>query len=437
MKNQLNKNTVLSLILNLLLLITVSGCNNEKEIRNENKEEHNIKEAGLNEDAENHTDEVTLSEEQIKLMGIEFSKIGSQNINGYIVASGEIMIDSDNESKVGGIIPGRIKKIYVKEGSFVRAGQTLAVIENPDIINVQVEYINSRNDYEFAKQEYNRQQKLSSDNIGSKKNLAELESIYRKALANYKTNEEKLEGYKISKDRFDKIYQDTAANLQKTYSITAPISGYVVSRMVTAGQYVEPSTDMFHIVNNSTVFVDLNIYEKDLQYIKQGQKAVIESGARQNNIYEGKISFINKVFDDLKRTVKVRISIDNRSQELYPFMFVTAKIYVSDGNVTAVPVSAIETEGDNKYIFVKTNEMKLIENHDDHKSEEESEEGKDHNEKTGIVFRKYQIRTGISDDRYIEIFPLQELNDGDEVVSKGTFYLKSELKKEELGEHEH
>ena len=239
MKYQLIKNTLQSLILNLLLLIAVTGCNSEKEIKNENKEDHH-EAAGHNDDAENHKDDVILSEKQIKLMGIEFSKIESQNISGYIKASGEIMIDSDNESKVGGIIPGRIKKIYVKEGSFVRAGQTLAVIENPDIINVQVDYINSKNDYEFAKQEYNRQQKLSSDNIGSKKNLAELESIYRKALANYKTNEEKLESYKISKNRFDNIYPDTAANLQKTYSITAPISGYVVSRMVTAGQYVEP-----------------------------------------------------------------------------------------------------------------------------------------------------------------------------------------------------
>ncbi len=436
MKNHFIKNTVLTIILNLFLLLFVSGCNSEKDIKNENKDEHHG-ETGHKHDAENHEDEVTLSEEQINLMGIEYSKIESQNINGYIKASGEIMIDSDNESKVGGIIPGRIKKIYVKEGSFVRAGQTLAVIENPDLINVQVDYINSRNDFEFAKQEYNRQQKLSSDNIGSKKNLAELESIYRKALANYKTNEEKLEGYKISKDRFDKIYQDTTANLQKTYSITAPISGYIVSRMVTAGQYVEPSTDMFHIVNNSTVFVDLNIYEKDLQYIKQGQKAVIETGAGQNKNYEGKISFINKIFDDLKRTVKVRISIDNRSQELYPFMFVTAKIYVSDGNVTAVPVSAIETEGENKFVFVKTNETKLIENHTDHEDDSEHEKGEEHKPVAGFVFKKYQVRTGISDDKFIEIFPLQELNDGEEVVSKGTFYLKSELKKEELGEHEH
>ncbi|MBS1551956.1 MAG: efflux RND transporter periplasmic adaptor subunit [Bacteroidetes bacterium] len=420
--------------INLILIIFFTGCSNKEELNNENKKDHSG-EAGHNEKEEDHREEVVLSEEQIKLMGIEFSKIELQNISGYIKVSGEIMINSDNESKVGGIIPGRIKKIFVKEGSFVRAGQTLAVIENPDLINVQVDYINSKNEFEFAKQEYNRQQKLSSDNIGSKKNLAELESVYKKALANFKTNEEKLAGYNISRNRFDKVYQDTNVNLQKTYAVTAPISGYVVSRMVTNGQYVEPSTDMFHIVNNSTVYADLNIYEKDLLYIKPGQKAVIETGSGQSRIYEGKISFINKVFDDLKRTVKVRISIDNRSQELYPYMFVTAKIFVSDGNVTAVPVSAVETEGENKFLFVKTDETKSIESHEGHKDEQEEKD--EHKPSEGIVFRKHQIRTGISDDKYIEIFPIEELSSGVEVVSKGTFYLKSELKKEELGGHEH
>ncbi len=434
MKKLFIKNFLVCVVLNLLLLFSLTGCESEKEIKNENKEDHSG-EAGHRENEEDHGDEVVLSEEQIRLMGIEFSKIESRNISGYIKVSGEIMINSDNESKVGGIIPGRIRKIFVKEGSYVRAGQTLAIIENPDLINVQVDYINSKNDFEFAKQEYDRQQKLSIDNIGSKKNLAELESIYKKALANFKTNEEKLAGYNISGKRFDKVYEDTNVNLQKTYSVTAPISGYVVSRMVTNGQYVEPSTDMFHIVNNSTVFVDLNIYEKDLQYIKQGQKAVIETGSGNNRIYEGKISFINKVFDDLKRTVKVRVSIDNKSQELYPYMFVTAKIFVSDGNVTAVPVSAVETEGESKFLFVKTDETKSIENHEGHKDEHEEKD--EHKPSEGIVFRKHQIRTGISDDKYIEIFPFQGLNSGDEIVSKGTFYLKSELKKEELGGHEH
>lgn len=152
------------------------------------------------------------------------------------------------ESKVGSIIPGRIKKIYVKEGSFVKAGQTMAVIENPQLIDVQVEYINAKNEYEFSKREYERQLKLNSDNIGSKKTLNELESKYKKSLADYKTLEEKLSSYKISKNRFDNIYEDTVANLQKYYSISAPISGNIIERNVSVGQYVEPSSDMFHLL---------------------------------------------------------------------------------------------------------------------------------------------------------------------------------------------
>jgi len=353
------------------------------------------------------------------------------------------MMNQDNESKVGSIIPGRVKKIYVKEGSYVRAGQTLALIENPDLINVQVDYINAKNDFEFAKQEYERQQKLSSDNIGSKKNLAEIESNYKRALANYKTLEEKLSTYKISKSRFDNIYTDTTADLQRNYSITAPISGNVISRMITIGQYVEPSMDMFHIVNTTTVFVDLSIFEKDLSHIKVGQKVSIEAGSNPDKTYDGKVSFINKVFDDKNRTVKVRVTVNNKSQELYPFMFVTAKIYVNDDNVLALPVSAIESEGENKYIFVKTDERKKIETHAEHSEEDEHEDGEEHKERNedkgeeGIVFKKYQVNTGISDDKFIEIFPIEELREGSEVVSKGTFYLKSELMKGELGEHDH
>lgn len=437
MKFKIMNKIFAAVVINFLLIIIFTGCNSRKEAVNESKDVHS-EESEHKEEGDTHENEVALSEEQIKLMSIELSKIESQNINGYIKVNGEIMMNQDNESKVGSIIPGRVKKIYVKEGSFVRAGQTLAVIENPDLINVQVEYINAKNDYEFTKQEYNRQQKLNNDNIGSRKNLAEIESNYKRALANYKTLEEKLTSYKISKSRFDNIYTDTVADLQRNYSITAPISGNVVSRMITIGQYVEPSMDMFHIVNTTTVFVDLNIFEKDLSHIKAGQKVTIESGSNPDKTYEGKVSFINKVFDDKNRTVKVRVTINNKSQELYPFMFITAKIYVSDDNVMAVPISAVESEGENKYIFVKTDERKKIETHGEHSGGDEHAEGEVHKEgEEGIVFKKYQINTGISDEKFMEIFPGDQIKEGDKVVSKGTFYLKSELMKEELGGHEH
>jgi len=422
----------------ILFALLLTGCNNEKineKLETEKKE------------AENHVEEpsgeLALTDEQIKTMGIESAKLELQNISGYIKVNGEVMINPDQESKVGSIISGRIRKIYVKEGSFVKAGQTLAIIENPDLINIQVDYINAKNEYEYSKSEYERQLKLNNDNIGSKKSLNELETKYKRSLADYKTLEEKLGSYKISKNRFNDLYEDTVANLQKYYTISSPISGNVIERNVTIGQYVESSTDMFHIVNTSTVFVDLNVFEKDLPYISAGQKVTLDVSVDPYEVYEGTVTYVNKVFDDEKRTVKVRVAINNKREKLLPNMFVAARIYIKQESVLAVPISAIETEGENKYIFVKTDEVKEMEEPDEHEEgehdeeEHKEEENKEPEHKKGIVFKKIRVNTGISDDKFIQVFPIDELKEGGLVVTKGTFYLKSELKKGELGEHEH
>ena len=177
-----------------------------------------------------------------------------------------------------------------------------------------MDYINAKNEYEYSKKEYERQLKLNSDNIGSGKTLNLLETNYKKSLADYKTLEEKLLSYKISKNRFNNIYEDTVANLQRYYTITAPISGSIVERNITIGQYVEPSSDMFHIVNTSTVFVDLNVFEKDLEYVSAGQKVSLEVSVNPYEVYEGTVTYVNKIFDDEKRTVKVRVAINNKRE---------------------------------------------------------------------------------------------------------------------------
>jgi cobalt-zinc-cadmium efflux system membrane fusion protein len=301
------------------------------------------------------------------------------------------------------------------------------------MINVQVEFIKAKNEFEYSKLEYERQLKLSSDNIGSKKTLAEFEAKYKNALADYKTYEQKLLSYKISKQRFENIYQDSTVNLQRYYSVTAPISGYIVKRMASVGQFVEPSTDLFQIVNTAQVFADLSIFEKDLALVSYGQIVKIDAEVNPYESYEGVISYINKVFDDKNRSVKVRVAINNRTGKLLPFMFVTAKIYTTAKTVLAVPISALETEGENKFIFIKTDEQKEKE------SQGKDEEKKGEHEikyETGTVFKKISVNTGRADDKYIEIFPLDKLEIGNEVVTGGTFYLKSELMKGEL-EHEH
>ncbi len=415
-------------------IVSINGCSDKSEA--EMTGDKHLVQSEEKGHEEEQADEIALTDEQIKFMDIQTQNLDYQNISGYIKVNGEVIMNPDNESRVGSLISGRIKKIYVKEGSFVRTGQTLAIIENPELINIQVEYIHAKNEYEYSKLEYERQLKLSKDNIGSKKTLAELEAKYKNALANYKTHEEKLTVYKISKQRFDNIYEDTSANLQRYYSVASPISGNVVSRMATIGQFVEPSTDLFHIVNTSTVYADLSIFEKDLPFVSIGQKVKLELNVNPYEIYEGEISYINKVFDDKNRTVKVRVAINNKNGKLLPFMFVTAKIYVNANSVLAVPISALETEGENKFVFVKTDETKEIESHSDHE-EDKPEVENNNNKETGVVYKKVRVNTGTSDDVFVEIFPIDDLKTGDEIVVKGTFYLKSELKKGELEHHDH
>ncbi|MBS1492544.1 MAG: efflux RND transporter periplasmic adaptor subunit [Bacteroidetes bacterium] len=416
----------IKIVIIFLTLGVFISCGKKQEASEEKKEEHHHEE-------ENKT-EVSLSKEQIKLMGIEVSPITDMNISGYIKVTGEVKINQEQESKVGGIISGRIKSVNVKEGANVRAGQVLATVENIDLVSIQTDYISAKNDVEYAKQELDRQKRISD--ITSRKTIAELEANYKRAVTNMRSLEQRLSSYKINKNRFDNLDEDTTVNVQRFYSIVSPISGNVVSKMITIGQFVEPSTEMFHIVNTSTVYVDLNIFEKDLSKISKGQKVKIETSTYGDEVFEGNIANINSIFDDASRTVKVRVLIKNKDNKLLPNMFVTAKILIEENNVKAVSKSSLIEEGESKYIFVRTNEKAEHEHEEDghkndiHKSEE-------HKSGDKIVFKKINVRTGVEDDKYIEIFPIDKMEEDNEVVTTGAFYLRSEMKKGELGEHDH
>jgi membrane fusion protein, heavy metal efflux system len=424
------------ILIGYLSLLIILGCSDSQT--NEQKQSEKPKDKHSNENE--HSNELTLSEKQIKLMGIETEKLSNQNVSGYLQVNGEVIINPDNESKVGSLIPGRVSKIYVKEGGYVKTGQTLALIENLDLVNAQIEYLEAKHEYNTSKLEYERQRTLSSDNIGSKKELSKLKSDYEHTVVGLKSAEQKLLSYKISKSKLEDFENYSVQNeLQRYYSVTSPISGTLVKRNVTIGQYIESSSDMFYIVNTSTVFIDLNVFEKDLQFISSGQKVMLDVSVNPYEQYEGIVTYINKIFDDEKRTVKVRVAINNKNEKLLPFMFVSAKIFVKEESVLAVPLTAIETEGESKYIFVKTTEKIELEKHDEHDEEKSSDDKKinnedEHKEETGVVFKKVLVNTGISDDKYVQIFPVEDLKPGESFVTKGTFYLKSELKKGELGD---
>ncbi|PIS45454.1 MAG: hypothetical protein COT22_05185, partial [Ignavibacteria bacterium CG08_land_8_20_14_0_20_37_9] len=186
------------------------------------------------------------------------------------------------------------------------------------------------------------------------------------------------------------------------------INGVVVERNVVIGQSVDATTNAFKVININSVWVDGQIYEKDLTKINQKTNAVFTSATYQNEKFNGRIIYIGQTVDEQSRTITVRGEFNNSNSKLKPQMFGELKIPVgTNAKAMLVPEESVVKESGQEYLFVQT---------------------------TDTTFEKRIVITGTSVDNRIEI--KVGAKEGEKVVTKGVFFLKSELMKESLGEVE-
>jgi len=188
------------------------------------------------------------------------------------------------------------------------------------------------------------------------------------------------------------------------YEVKSLIDGTVLEMHLTRGEMVSDATHAFVIADLSVVWANLNVYQKDLPYIRVGQTALI-SGIVENGRYTGKISYISPVVDEETRTATARVILPNSDRRWRPGMFVTAKVITAAVKPpVVVPLTAIQNFEDRPVIFVQT------------------EEG----------FVPQPVKIGRSNEEYAEI--VAGLTPGQRYVSKGGFTLKGELQKEAFGD---
>ena len=294
-------------------------------------------------------------------------------------------------------------KVYVAEGQFVRKGQVLAVLKNTDVPNVEANYIKAKSDFEYAKIEYARQRDAYSQNLGTKRDLSDFEQKYRTALANLKAAEKVLQSYNLSASRLNEFIRDTSSDniTASGITVTSPIAGTIIMQDIVNGESIDPSKELFHIINTNTLWVDINIYDKDLDKVGAGQNAEVNVDAFPDDNFEGKVSFVNKIFNDNTRTVTARVNIDNPQGKLIPLMYANAKVFTEKANdVLSVPAVSVVKEDSLSYVFVQ----------------------KDKNN-----FEKTEVKTGIEGDQFIEI--ISGVEQGANIVTDGIFYLKSAMMK--------
>ncbi len=385
---------------------------------------------------------VTVSTEQMQTINLQTAHLEEREMGGTVRVSGTLKLYPQDRADVNPLIGGVVRRIMVTPGQQVKAGQTLVYIENTEILSLQRDYADAVRNATLARQELERQYAMSKEGAGVGRNL-------QQATAEAKNAEAQRQALKI---QLQQLHISPAAveegNFVRQIPLKSPISGSVGEIPVNTGTYADPQTLIMRIQNNRALYADLNVYEKDVDRVAVGQEVSITLTNHGTHGVKAEVVRITPTLDETTKTmaVQARIIDTEHCANVVPGMAVSAGIIVGKHRTLAIPEEAVVDIKGKKYIFVhSTDEHGHDHKHEasdtahdkageaaEHGKHEEAHDGHHHGE---TFFRCYEVETGVREDNYIEIRPLQPIPAGADIVVGGTFYLASMLN--EHGDHNH
>ena len=347
-------------------------------------------------------DIVELRDDQIKLAEIEFGKVETRPLSDLIKVNGIVSVAPGSHATVCIPLGGYVKYTSLVEGNSVRRGETLAVIENQEFVDIQQDYLETRNKLQYAEDEYKRHTELYKDDVYSQKNVQQVTVEYRNLQARTRSLEQKLKLIGIDPAS---LKED---NISSTVNLVSPIKGFLKSINVNIGKYVSQTDVLFEIINSDKLFLELTVFEKDAGKVSVGQKIkfFINNEAEE---HEAVITQTGKSLTE-EKTFKAYASVITECPHLLPGMYVIAYIQENTNKVTALPSDAIVSFDDKDYIFVY--------------ERDKTEEGRPFTE-----YRMIEVRKGVSVEGYTQvILPADFHTETAKVVVKGSYNLLSAKK---------
>jgi len=383
---------------------------------------------------EGHTDEhantntALLTDEQIKSIGIELGVIEEKQLTASLKTNGVLQVPNQNKASVNSLYSGVIKSLLIQPGNYVRKGQTIATIANPDFIQAQSEYLSVNSKIVLAELEVKRQRDLNAGNAGALKNLQAAETELRTLRTLKSTLEQQIKLMGINPERLSN------GKLISVLSISSPISGVVSNVIVKMGSYVDVSTPVAEIVDNSQLHLDLFVYEKDLPKLKNNQLIHFTLTNNPGKEYDAQIYSLGSSFEGESKAVTVHAKVQGEKTGLIDGMNITAVISLENQTLPAVPTEAIVNVAGQDYIFI-VSEQHGEEEHtkDSVKHDVKAEAG--HKDEKGITFERIPVAKGTTDVGYTEITLLKEIPKDAKIVVKGAYFVLAKMTNS--GEHEH
>lgn len=384
--------------------IALISCSSEGEItkpEDEHTDEHSETQ-----------DHIKLSQEALTTLNLKTSVVERKPLSSEIKTTAVIEPNRTRIAHVSPRISGRVVDVKAFLGDSVQQGQVLAELDSIELGQTKAEYLESKANLEVARANYSRENRLFKKQITSEKEYLYAKAEFIRSESALNTALETLRLLGLSDEEIKSLKWGETDHPASIFPLIAPFTGTVVEQHIVLGEFIKPEDKPYTIADLSHLWIQLDIYEKDLRWVEVGKTVDIKVNAYPDENFEGKITYVSDILDESTRAAKARVEILNMDGKLKPGMFATA--------IISIPSSDNE-----EVIVVLSTAIQQIEG----KSAVFVQEGEDSFEMRGVSLGQH------SGD-YVQV--LKGLSPGDKVVTEGGFYLKSALLKEELGEgHAH
>jgi cobalt-zinc-cadmium efflux system membrane fusion protein len=333
---------------------------------------------------------------------VTLTRVRESRLAGDIQLTGSVSYDADHFAMVGPLVAGRVARLDTQVGARVRRGQVLAEIESVDVGQARAELISAGARLGAATSNLKRERELAEKKISSSREREVAEAQWAIERAAVRAARERLRAIGLSDTDIQAVEtRDEDAPTGGRVPIRSPIEGTIIERLVTLGEAVQSASDAFKVADLRRVWVQLDLYEKDLARVRVSLPVEIRTDAYPGEIFQGRVAYVAPVIDEATRTAKVRVEIDNRQDKLHIGQLVSAKLsgraQVGDAAVLVIPRSAVQRLDGKPLVFVKV----------------------------AAGFERAFVELGAAGDDWIEV--RRGLAKDQEIAADGGFLLKSEL----------
>lgn len=260
-----------------------------------------------------------LSPEDRRRAGIKVERIDSAEYTTTLATFGTIGPNRNSFARVSAPVAGRLANISVDVGAQVQTGAPLAALESAELAEARTSYQQNQTELELARLNLERGQKLSVDGGIAQKDLLRARSDHERARAALSASEAKLATLGVSA-----VAPNGASPAQLT--VNAPLSGTVVERNAVLGEYAQAYQALFTVADLSTVWVETNLYDRDLARIAVGAPATVTISAYPGEHFSGKVTYVGNIIDKETRTALARVEVPNPDGRLRPGLFANVDI---------------------------------------------------------------------------------------------------------------